>query len=83
MKIFLAAILLSSFAFAAPAEKKKTLPVTDAEATIKKEQAAKEKLKALNIKDEEDCDEKAKKPVEIVPETFSLGSGNAGCTLPE
>lgn len=81
MKIFLAAILLSSFAFAAPAEKKKTLPVTDAEATVKREKLAKDKLKALNI-EEEDCDEKAKKPVEIVPETISLG-GNAGCTLPE
>lgn len=82
MKILFAAIFLSTFAFAAPAEKKKTLPVTDVEATVKKEQATKDKLKALNIKEEEDCDEKAKKPVEIIPETFSLG-GNAGCTLPE
>lgn len=31
---------------------------------------------------EEDCDDKAKKPVEVKPETISL-SGNTGCTLPE
>ncbi len=35
------------------------------------------------LKKEEDCDDKAKKPVEIKPETISLGGGNAGCTLPE
>lgn len=37
------------------------------------------------LKKEEDCDDKAKKPVEIKPETISLGGGlgTAGCTLPE
>lgn len=30
----------------------------------------------------EDCDEKAKKPIEIKEETISL-SGNTGCTLEE
>lgn len=31
---------------------------------------------------EEDCDDKAKKPIEIKEETISL-TGNAGCTLDE
>ena len=31
---------------------------------------------------EEDCDDKAKKPIEIKQETISL-SGNTGCTLEE
>lgn len=31
---------------------------------------------------EEDCDDKAKKPIEIKEETISL-SGNTGCTLEE
>ncbi len=35
------------------------------------------------LKKEEDCDDKAKKPIEIKPETISLGGGNTGCTLPE
>ncbi len=30
---------------------------------------------------EEDCDDKAKKKVEIKPETISLGGGNTGCSL--
>jgi hypothetical protein len=34
------------------------------------------------LKEVEDCDDKAKKPIEIKPETISL-SGNTGCTLPE
>ncbi len=35
------------------------------------------------LKKEEDCDDKAKKPIEIKPESISLGGGTAGCTLPE
>ncbi|MES2527868.1 MAG: hypothetical protein V4598_12315 [Bdellovibrionota bacterium] len=35
------------------------------------------------LKKEEDCDDKAKKPIEIKPETISLGGGNTGCSLPE
>lgn len=31
---------------------------------------------------EEDCDDKAKKPIEIKEDTISLG-GNTGCTLDE
>jgi hypothetical protein len=34
------------------------------------------------LKNVEDCDDKAKKPIEIKPETISL-SGNTGCSLPE
>jgi hypothetical protein len=44
---------------------------------VKKEKVALEKLKIL---EKEDCDEKAKKPVEIKPESISL-SGNTGCSL--
>ena len=35
------------------------------------------------LKKEEDCDDKAKKPIEIKPETISLGGGSTGCSLPE
>lgn len=48
----------------------------------KKAEPAKVGSKASAILKEEDCDEKAKKPVEIKPETISL-SGNAGCSLDE
>lgn len=34
-------------------------------------------------KKEEDCDDKAKKPIEIKEESISLGGGNTGCTLEE
>lgn len=54
----------------------------------KKETAEKKKTvetKSVHpaLKEEEDCDDKAKKPIEIKPETISLGGGNTGCTLPE
>ena len=54
----------------------------------KKETAVKKKTvetKSVHpaLKEEEDCDDKAKKPIEIKPETISLGGGNTGCTLPE
>jgi len=72
-------VLFSLFVFAlacngAPAESKKTLPVNKGE------------VKAVDAKtdpaNEEDCDEKAKKPIEIKAETISL-SGNTGCSLDE
>ncbi len=44
---------------------------------VKKDKLALEKLKII---EKEDCDEKAKKPVEIKPESISL-SGNTGCSL--
>jgi hypothetical protein len=55
----------------------KTLPVK----TVETSKAA-DKVKLPGEK-EEDCDEKAKKPIEIKPESISLGSGTAGCTLDE
>jgi len=44
---------------------------------VKKDKLALEKLKII---EKEDCDDKAKKPVEIKPESISL-SGNTGCSL--
>lgn len=82
MKTLIASIILvSSFAYAAPAAKSRILPVTKEDEAIRKEKMAKEKLKAIT-KDEEDCDEKAKKPIEIKPESISL-TGTAGCSLDE
>lgn len=86
MNFILFFLTVSSFSFAAPTAAKKTLPVTAEEAQVKKDKLARdkvaqEKLKMLDKK-EEDCDDKAKKPVEVKPEAISL-TGNAGCTLPE
>lgn len=80
MKIMIMFCLLSTVAFAAPQGKNKILPVTKEEEAVRQEKLAKEKLKALDKK-EADCDEKAKKPIEIKPETISLGSGSTGCSL--
>ena len=78
MKTFLILTLLSSSLFAGP---NRILPVTKEDEQVRKEKIAQEKLKMLDKnKKEEDCDEKAKKPIEIKPESISLG-GNAGCTL--
>ena len=44
---------------------------------VKKDKLALEKLKII---EKEDCDDKAKKPVEIKPQSISL-SGNTGCSL--
>lgn len=41
-----------------------------------------ETVKAETVKGEEDCDDKAKKPIEIKEDSISL-SGDAGCTLDE
>lgn len=81
MKVLIAALFISSVAVAANNGQKRILPVTEEQKQVKKDKVAEEKLKALGIK-EEDCDEKAKKPVEIKPQSISL-SGNAGCTLDE
>ena len=85
MKTFLVlALLTSAAAFAAP---NRILPVTKEDEMVRaeKERIAKEKLKKVEAanKKEEDCDDKAKKPVEIKPESISLGSGTAGCSLDE
>ncbi len=34
-----------------------------------------------DLKPKEDCDKKAKKEIEIKPESISLGSGTTGCSL--
>lgn len=74
MKIVVA-LFMSTLVFSCQAETKKTLPINKAE--IKAKPVAKAPLKK-----EEDCDDKAKKPIEIKEETISL-SGNTGCSLDE
>lgn len=61
---------------AGPAVTKKNLPVNKDVTAVKKEQAN------AKAKKEEDCDDKAKKPIEIKAETISL-TGNTGCSLDE
>jgi len=64
-------VILLGFTVACNAEEKKveTKQVTTAE--VKAE-----------VK-EEDCEDKAKKKVEITPESITLGSGTTGCSLDE
>ncbi len=81
MKFVLFMFLLTSFSMAAPTGQKKNLPVKPEEFQVKNDRQVQEKLKILDKK-EEDCDDKARKPVEIKPESISL-TGSAGCTLPE
>lgn len=78
MKFLIATMLMTSFAYAAPAAKKNE-PVKKP-VTAQKSQGNKA-LEAIN-KNAEDCDDKVKKPVEITPESISL-SGNTGCSLDE
>lgn len=80
---FLACLLLvtSSLAFGAPSAPQKAQPINKNEEFIKKDQAKNKEPNALDKKPE-DCDDKAKKPVEITPESISL-SGTTGCTLDE
>lgn len=80
MKVFIVLVLFSNIVMAAPAGQTRILPVTKEDKAVQKDKIAKEKLKMLDKK-EADCDEKAKKPVEIKPESISLGSGTAGCSL--
>lgn len=80
MKIFLGLGLFSLSVLAAPVATKRILPVTKDDTLIKREKLAKEKIKALDKK-AEDCDTKAKKPIEIKAESISLGGGTAGCSL--
>jgi hypothetical protein len=84
MKIILA---MSLFAMtlacnAKTASPAKTLPISKLELGVKAD-AAKSKT-GVNAagKKEEDCDDKAKKPIEIKEETISL-TGNTGCSLDE
>ena len=75
-------VLCSAAVSAAPEKTKKTLPISKAEKTVK-ENDKKKALGKFDKKAEPDCDEKAKKPVEIIPESISLSGGTAGCTLDE
>jgi hypothetical protein len=84
MKIILATSLLA-LTLSCNAEStatKKTLPISKLELAVKAD-AAKSKT-GVNAagKKEEDCDDKAKKPIEIKEETISL-TGNTGCSLDE
>ncbi|MFP5387130.1 MAG: hypothetical protein ACLGHN_13705 [Bacteriovoracia bacterium] len=79
MKILVLVLFVSSVAIASSNAKKRILPVTKEQEIVKKEKIQNEKLKAI-VKEEEDCDEKAKKPIEIKPESISL-TGDAGCSL--
>jgi hypothetical protein len=81
MKLVMIMILVSVAAMAAPNAPKKNLPVTKEEKMVKKELTKTKELNALDKKPE-DCDDKAKKPVEITPESISL-SGTTGCSLDE
>ncbi|MFL5785120.1 MAG: hypothetical protein ACJ76H_10945 [Bacteriovoracaceae bacterium] len=58
--------------------------VTPTKKDAPKKQVVQKETKPLHpaLKKVEDCDDKAKKPIEIKPETISL-SGNTGCSLPE
>jgi hypothetical protein len=83
MKPLLALLLISSCVDAASTNTTKKPMPSQAE---KKEMLGKDQGKAKEPnaldKKEEDCDTKAKKPVEITPESISL-SGNTGCSLDE
>lgn len=76
MKFLAVVLMFSSVAFAAETAQNKTLPVSK---EVKQVQS--DKAKAALGKKEEDCDDKAKKPIEIKAESISLGGGNTGCTL--
>lgn len=75
MKMFIVLALLSTVAFARTSA---TKPIQEGKMEIRKAKNGK-----VEVKKAEDCDEKAKKPIEIKPETLSLGSGTAGCSLDE
>lgn len=78
MKLFIAFALISAACVAAPTNSKKAEPVKkDMQVTKEKPSAA-----AKAALKEEDCDDKAKKKVEIKPESISL-TGNTGCSLDE
>ena len=85
MKIILATSLLALTLScnAETASPKKTLPISKLELGLKAD-AAKSKTGVNTVgKKEEDCDDKAKKVIEIKEEKISLGGGDTGCTLEE
>lgn len=80
MKSLLALFLLASCVGAAPEAPKKAQG-TQMEEGFKKETTEVKEPNSLDKKPE-DCDDKAKKPVEITPDSISL-SGTSGCSLDE
>lgn len=76
MKYILVALVLSSFSLVGCNKQE-----TKSEAPASKLVNDQETSGSEWTKAEEDCDDKAKKPVEITPETVSLSGGDAGCTL--
>ena len=81
MKFLMTLLLVSSTTFAAPSKPKKTQPNT--KTSEQKEAREVKEPNALDKKPTADCDDKAKKPVEITPESISLGNGSTGCSLDE
>ncbi len=77
MKFLIVLGLLSSLAFAQTHTKKPAVSSPAKKTTAK----TMPKHPALQTKKEEDCDEKAKKPIEIKPQSISLSGGNTGCSL--
>ena len=75
MKYILVVLVLSSFSLVS-CNKQETKSEAPVSKSVKTQEAGSEWTKA-----EEDCDDKAKKPVEITPESVSLSGGDAGCTL--
>lgn len=69
-------LMVSSIAMAAPAAKTKTLPIS-------KDMVKNDKTVKTSDKKEEDCDDKAKKKIEIKEESISILGGNTGCSLDE
>lgn len=80
MRSLLLMFLVTACVGAAPEATKKTETAPVNEEMMKKD-AAKAEPNALDKKPE-DCDDAAKKPVEITPDSISL-SGTTGCTLDE
>lgn len=60
-----------------------TIACNAGEKKVEAKQVAAEIIKAESTTKEEDCDDKAKKKVEITPESITLGSGTTGCSLDE
>lgn len=83
MKLILAFALLSTLSIAAPTGSKRTAPMPKQNPAVHAKTAQKNKGPNALDKKAEDCDEKAKKPVEITTESISLSGGNTGCSLDE
>jgi hypothetical protein len=76
MKLLFFCALMLAFGCNAASDKSNQPPTTTQPEAVKADA-----VKSADAKTE-DCDDKAKKPIEIKEETISL-SGNTGCTLDE